>query len=206
MNVNKLCLNQNNPSICIWSTQESVHSKQPQHLCMEHTGKCSFQTNPGGEDGPLTWMSRSDPLLHTLQLYGWELIFKVYPSACFNLVWSQTQHLDQTEQKESSFILKRSFRSWSSEVDVVQWYSAASCTLSAGRIGSKLQALVYDILPGGRCRKAMLGVWVGSWFSNFNHPCGLIQVRAKHSIWSTQTILQSNSNATREVPHKYMLL
>jgi len=29
--------------------------------------------------------------------------------------------------------------------------------------GSKLQALVYDILPsGGRCRKAMLGVWDGS--------------------------------------------
>ena len=42
---------QNNPSICIWSTRESVHSKQPQHLNVEHTGKCSFKTTPASECG-----------------------------------------------------------------------------------------------------------------------------------------------------------
>ena len=32
------------------------------------------------------------------------------------------------------------------------------------RVGGKVQALVYDTLPSrGRCRKAMLGVWVGGW-------------------------------------------
>ena len=30
-----------------------------------------------------------------------------------------------------------------------------------GRGGGKLQALVYDILLGGRCRKAVLEMWGG---------------------------------------------
>ena len=45
---------------------------------------------------------------------------------------------------------------------LVSHHSFASTMLPywAHMVGSKLQALFYDILPS-RCRKAVLGVWVG---------------------------------------------